>query len=81
MAKEKVKITLLEKAKKHKVKRQEKNPATPEELEVYVAWFKGDLSSSQACYALDISAATFRGNSGATLRAAIISGDYELDEA
>ncbi len=73
--------TLLEKAEGHKVKRQTKTSVTKEQLEVYIAWFQGTIQTSQACFALDVAVATFRGNAGTTLRDAITQGKYELDEA
>ena len=74
-------VSLLEKAKSHAVKRQTKDSVSDEQLEVYIAWFQGKLQTSQACYALDIAVATFRGHAGTILRTAIAQGKYELDEA
>jgi hypothetical protein len=76
------KKSLLDKAKSHKVKRQTKRAATPEELEVYLSWFNGEIDTSQACFALDVAVGTFRGNAGTTIRDAIAAGKLEqIDEA
>lgn len=69
--------SLLDKAKDHKVKRQAKKPTSTEELEVYVAYMNGEIDTSQACFALNITASTFRGNSGSAIRDAILSGKIE----
>ena len=72
MAPKKDDKSLIEKAKSHKVARQSKTPITVEELKVYVAYINGEIDISQACYGLDMSPATFRGNSGSVIREAIV---------
>jgi len=79
MSKEKKDQTPLEKAKSLKSKRAPKAKLTKEEMEVYIAWFEGDIDTTQACHGLnDMSPATFRTKCGSVLRDAIIRGDYEI---
>ncbi len=73
MAKAKPEETLLEKAMGHKVKKQGRKAVTKEKLKVYVAYMNGEVDVTQACYALDVSNATFRGQVGSIVRDAIMS--------